>query len=331
MGIEDLAAPLNWASIFASILGLLLMRISVFFYPQHAHKTAVRLHSAQGLLDFTRHAQILTVYLGKKNLCSFLVFQGFFGYHLYVFFNACIAMHLHLVLLRKRRNQGIWFLWVVPFIGAMFNEAMSTEGSSTPEKDVGCYGTDGMAKHNGARIIVAEGTLVISLVYMVCISILVLLQKDTEENTNDFDTATINMGDIRKARLKLAAKRLALYPLICFITMAGHVPISFNVEISEVANQTLKCWFLVGISLPGLLNSLVLVFDPAVFRTLTKCAENVGTPDLPVADGRFIPSFAARTRLSQEHNAPIGPPFLPSRTSIAFGMHRNRSCDTLVA
>lgn len=172
---------------------------------------------------------------------------------------------------------------------------------------------------------IAEGTLAVCLGYMLCVSIVVLMQKDGEaESTDDFETATLGLGDARKARLKLAAKRLALYPLICFVTTSGHVPFSFSLEISEATVPVLKHWFLFGIGLPGLLNSLVLLLDPAVTRTLMKCVGNVA--ELPT-NIQSIPSYATQFRLSQEH--PIAPPRLPP---AAAPMHQGRrSCDTLVA
>ncbi|KAI0218193.1 hypothetical protein L0F63_006471, partial [Massospora cicadina] len=84
----------------------------------------------------------------------------------------------------------------------------------------------------------------------------------------------------------------------------------------------------------GMLNFLVLLLDPAVIRTLIKCAENVVTTEFQ--NGAYLAGLTFSSYTFQSHTPSVEPSQRISaidefNSDLGFTRNYSPSCDTLVA
>lgn len=71
----------------------------------------MRLQTGIAALDLTKHAMACIPVRSDGPVCSVLGFATVLLFHSYIFLNLCIAINLHLVILRSLRPRRRWELY----------------------------------------------------------------------------------------------------------------------------------------------------------------------------------------------------------------------------
>ncbi|ORX99366.1 hypothetical protein K493DRAFT_299401 [Basidiobolus meristosporus CBS 931.73] len=310
---------LNSASIICGSLVLVIYFSIRAFEPKLMDRVSLRLTAAISAVDVLKAiVYILFTFVAVSGpACDFSAWAIIFLTNYYIFLTCMIAFNLQYVFLHEKPYhpslERIYFLVSTSLAFATTVPAWAA-GRVGWDDNVGvCW----WKRYSSTRTkvwewgsflfwVVAGSIYCLVVVTLVIIKLEMRLRRisniDRNYSLSGLETTEPRRRKTQKTINRLVA-RIALYTLIPIITQGGFILMELWLQFQHSMNPQINYWSVIGTDLPGVLNLVAFLMDPALHNSLlvvrerlivTYCVEEDDSTPLKIHSPGLCPSTHAR-------------------------------------
>ncbi|CAG8754474.1 11912_t:CDS:2, partial [Dentiscutata erythropus] len=276
--INHIVLPLHLISLISSLTACITFSLIRIYYPKLADRVSFRLTFVALFCDigYASHNLAITIWNQIPGLwCGYAAWGTVFFPLCSIFFIDCIALNLHIIFVNEYRPRYNFekYYFIIAFSFALFLSLLPATanmyGYDAPES--GCWYRDSGQTHNIIwEWVTLFGWIDASILYCTTVVIMIIwklrtVSKQVEilksSNSQSSDSPTL----INKKLVSSVVRRVMWYPIVPLVAQFfnSYVETYAYVNNGDVPFSIFSlCLF--GISIQGLLNSLVFAQDIAV-------------------------------------------------------------------
>ncbi|KAL1917312.1 uncharacterized protein VTP21DRAFT_4968 [Calcarisporiella thermophila] len=286
---------LNILSIIGGLLVIVLTLLLWLYDRNFVNRVSIRLNLAISVIDIIKAAIIYSYTFadGAGWWCGFSVFLINFLTNLYLVMSSMIAYNLqHVILMEKQLRPWMerWIYFFGSFVIALaFSLPPYIAGRfGSDEATASCWYVDSWTYTS--RVWIWAATIIPNIITILYCNVVVgvVVAKIIRENKALLSRTTISTGmethtpnhiSSLQRRTQLAINRVVtrilLYPIIPFVTQTLFIASEIYTQVHNEINLPLSLAGNIGTDLPGILNCVAFLLDPAFLNSVSRIRQDI--------------------------------------------------------
>ncbi|KAJ9085394.1 hypothetical protein DSO57_1014401 [Entomophthora muscae] len=220
-----------------------------------------------------RHVHVFFSLRGDDSLwCKFLGFFDVSLEHSYWYLNVCIALNMHLIVLLEWRPRANWelYYWACSFgaVVVVVFPLLPLDVFGRSNSGI-CYIRNGEGYNDMIEVLYYNLPSSLTICYCLVTSLAIIYKVNKQNKMPEIANARKRLSWRKRffvLELNNLFRRLALYPVACFLANFGMNIHVFYGFINQAPNHTLYTWARAGFYSTGLLNLISFISDPIVLK-----------------------------------------------------------------
>ncbi|KAJ9059515.1 hypothetical protein DSO57_1001586 [Entomophthora muscae] len=262
---------LNAVSALCAVLVVAVYLLIRFQRSEAIDRVSIRLQTGIALVDFLKHIAVCFSLEGDESFaCTFIGFVLSLLFHIYLCLNICVALNLHLVIIKSKMPCRKWeyCYWTVSLIIPLLLNlpllALDLYGGNSGDM---CLVKHGPLFNDIMEVVYSSIVSLATIMYCILISTIVVIKA----NKQVLKPRLLASGEqYTLFSLRTLICRTCLYPIACFLSCIGANLAILHFFFIGPNHILLKAWALCSFSTMGILNLAAFLADPLVFKSLPK-------------------------------------------------------------